>query len=73
MSYSIKFGASNTSHVAICLSSDGSVLAAFPIVGEDADPQTALAMLKSATGFDGTWIAHPTNGEIRQNRGRGDR
>lgn len=66
--FSIKVGSKQ--QIAVCLLSDGSGIVALYPVPPDADPQAALAVLKSGTGFDGVWSVEQANGELQHARGR---
>lgn len=67
--FNIRLGSNQ--HAAVCSHSDGSGILALFLIPEEADPQAALATLKSGTGFDGTWTVEKVSGEVRQSLPRG--
>lgn len=65
--FSINVGVNR--QIAVCMHSDGSGILASYLIPAEADPQAALATLKSGTGFDGAWSIEQMNGELRHARG----
>lgn len=67
--YAVKLG-NTDQQVAICLSGEGDVIAAYRIPGSDTEAKDAVTSLESGLGFQGEWITVPLGDVVKQGRAR---